>query len=261
MAKDPGDYEVGYGRPPKDHQQKKGQPSINPYGRRGKPKNEPELGARSMPRDALDEFYGVLFEEGYWPLNKKRKPAKNLIVAFVRSMANAAVQARSAAAQQNFQNALVAGHMHKAAREQQWAEMVTRSKSEGEEKLRVERKRPTGAPEPRPHPVNITADPWTNNYRIEEALSAGEKEMEGRFLSARTDAGISIKESFRAFQEASSDEERDRHRKDWVRARSTFIRYNSKVSRRIRVPAEKLDSLFRDPDAPPADEEEWDDEF
>ena len=42
----PGDYEVGYGRPPHEHRFKKGEPSRNPNGRpRGVCRAAPDLGA------------------------------------------------------------------------------------------------------------------------------------------------------------------------------------------------------------------------
>lgn len=42
----PGDYEVGYGRPPREHQFKKGEPSRNPKGRpRGRTRPAPDLAA------------------------------------------------------------------------------------------------------------------------------------------------------------------------------------------------------------------------
>jgi Family of unknown function (DUF5681) len=44
--KPPGDYEVGYGRPPREHRFKKGEPSRNPNGRpRGVCRAAPDLGA------------------------------------------------------------------------------------------------------------------------------------------------------------------------------------------------------------------------
>jgi hypothetical protein len=52
-----GDYEVGYGRPPRDRQFQTGQPSANPDGRRGKSRS---ASRRESPEpDFLDELIPV----------------------------------------------------------------------------------------------------------------------------------------------------------------------------------------------------------
>ena len=48
------DYKVGYGRPPREHMQKAGAPSKNPYGRKGKPQNREAIARRKLPL-GLDE--------------------------------------------------------------------------------------------------------------------------------------------------------------------------------------------------------------
>jgi hypothetical protein len=60
MSDDPKDgYDVGYGKPPKDHQFKKGQPSPNPKGR---PKQEASITAAI--RECLEEDVSVTAKDG-----------------------------------------------------------------------------------------------------------------------------------------------------------------------------------------------------
>ncbi|WP_226948711.1 DUF5681 domain-containing protein, partial [Rhizorhabdus wittichii] len=61
MANNP-DYEVGWGRPPKHTQWKKGGPSPNPNGRRGK-KGKLELGTSSRPKTARDQLSDEVLAE------------------------------------------------------------------------------------------------------------------------------------------------------------------------------------------------------
>lgn len=54
------DEEVGYGRPPKKHQFRKGEPSANPYGCRGKPKAE--VPVQAAEPDFLDELVPITID-------------------------------------------------------------------------------------------------------------------------------------------------------------------------------------------------------
>lgn len=265
------DYEVGYGRPPKHGQIKKGE-RRNPAGRRGKSGGKTEFGASSLPKTAKDLWADATIEE----MNRlvpMRIGAKTVevpaIQAFLRKqLQEALTESTSAASRRILFEQLGKALDHQVARDKDWADFIKSNKAELEELLRANQRERQEAQrrgdrndililDPIPHPWNMVANDWTGEYRIEGPLNQAEFGLELRMLVQRDDAEGVMRRSFEAFKLATSDEERTLHRDALEHARSVWKHYNDRVSLRKRLPTNKLDWL----DADKEPDEPWDNEF
>lgn len=85
---DNADYEVGYGRPPAEHQFKAGRPSANPYGRKGRPENRERIAAKRAAKSLRDVSLDVANEKRRVTLADGRSTRMPMKEALLRSAAN-----------------------------------------------------------------------------------------------------------------------------------------------------------------------------
>lgn len=255
---------AGYGRPPKKHRFKKGQPSANPNGRRGKKGKVAELGATGLPKTPRDLMAEAAMEEMLRLVPVKVGGKTEMVPSYrvlVRKIVQEALTVPTSAAARRMLFELAHEAVdHQLARKQEWVDKLKAYKTEWDDKLRENEKQRRearargdkplyGSLEPVPHPSNIVIDPWNYDYRIAGPINDEQLAVEGQLVGLRSDAEYTMYLAARAFHEASSDEERDVHRAAIKQARDTWMLYNSKVSRTAQAPISRLDEF--EVDRPP----------
>lgn len=243
MPRKLGDHEVGYCRPPKKNQQKPGEPSINPDGRRGK-KREPGLGASSPPPGPRDELADAFIEEALMPLNdpRRKKPPKDGLHAFARSMMNEGVKAISAAAQGNYFDALKWSFGQKAIALEAWGKelMAIQSTIDPDE---IWPMKPTVM---LPNAKDVVANRATGEYAIEGPINEQQYALEQRALERRDEAAAALDLAYSKVREAQSPEERDLHWEEVERARADHLHFNAMLGRGHRILPERLLDWYPD---------------
>lgn len=260
---------VGYGRPPKKHQFKAGQPSANPNGRRGKKGKVTELGATELPKTPKDLMAEAAMQEMLRPVPVKVGGKTEMIPSYqvlVRKIVQEALTAPTSAASRRVLFDIAHGAVdHHLSRKQEWVDKLKTYKTEWDEKLRENHKQRRearqrgetsdyGSLHPVPHPENIVVDPWTYEFRIDGPVNDQQLAMEGQLLGLRAETEYTMFLAARAYREATSDEERQLHRDAIKKARKTWMLYNSKVSRTNKVAVRRLDEFDVDMEPPEQDE-------
>jgi hypothetical protein len=147
------DYEVGYGKPPKETRFKPGQ-SGNPRGRpKGAKNKRPGLPEERMKDIILDEAYrGITVRDG------DRNVTIPMAQAVIRSMAVNAAKGQHRA-QRLFAELLASVESSRKILHDQWLETAIEYKVEWEKELRRrEQLGITDLPEPLPHPDHVKID-------------------------------------------------------------------------------------------------------
>ncbi len=243
MSSKSGDYEVGRGRPPKEHQQKAGQPSKGPNGRRGN-KREPDMGASSPPPDWRDRLADAIIEEALMPLDDKRRkqPPKNVLQAYARSMMNMGVTAPSAAAQNNNFEALKWAFAHKDAGMKAWADMLVARQST----IDPDDLWPLKPTVTLPDGKDVIANRITGEFRVEGPMNAQQYERALQALERRNVAAASLDLAYQKLFDTTEDEEREPLWEELEQHRETYLHFNAMVRRGDRVAPEQLLAWYPD---------------
>jgi hypothetical protein len=179
----PADYTVGKNKPPIGGQFKKGEPSRNPYGRRGKPKPKQvellaELPSQRMFLEEGTRLVRVRSGEGTEEL-----PTSQVVM---RALAAEAMKPGNIFAKREYLRRLdhveAVEFAHRREIFEYWSNRAT------EARVLIERARAAGEPEPRvlPHPDDVLLDYTELTVRIVGPISEAE--------AARTDRVVRIKE-------------------------------------------------------------------
>ena len=171
------DYEICYGRPPEHTKWKKGGPSPNPNGRRGK-RGKQELGTSSRPKTARDQLSDVVLTELNSLVKTKGKDGKveeiTKYQAMFRKWVNEALTSpTSASSRKLLMDIAQQAAADDLAAQQGWIAFLKDYKTAEEQKLRAHDKRRLELkrmgerdigpwPEAVPHPQNIV----TNDFML-----------------------------------------------------------------------------------------------
>ncbi|WP_340313662.1 hypothetical protein [Rhizorhabdus argentea] len=246
MADDAEPEKVGYCMPPKSGQIKVGE-IRNPWGPRGKNGMKGKVGADSLPKTPKDLIYGALLEELLEPVRIKKpnggtKEGPPRIQALMRKRLNNALSQETSAAELRLLFECMDKALdHKDKRNQEFVAVLKDLKLEGEEHLRRAKTNRTPI-DIWPDPRNIVLDPF-DEPRIDGPLNNEQNLTEYGVLRERDAAEKVLEAAFRACRDATSEEERQFHRKGLEHARARWIYCNERVGRRVRRPLYVLDAF------------------
>lgn len=206
-----GKFDVGYGKPPEQHQFRKGQ-SGNPKGRPRRSMNKPK------PFDpALQPTDGLILEEAYRPVSIREGekvielPA---IQAAVRALAISAMKGSRLS-----QRAL--SELVRQVEERKASEHLTAMENAFEYKqnwtAELERRRQNGIdePEPVPHPDDIIIDMRTGHVRTEGPLDELEKRQWDKRIARRVEAQEEVNAFAANFRKARSAKNKKMWLSEW----------------------------------------------
>ena len=235
---------VGYGRPPIEHQFKKGV-SGNP---RGRPRRKPAskctdpITTRSQPANQLlmDEAYReVTLREGDQII---KLPA---IQAVLRAMGVSALKGNRFA-----QRTLVelVQQVEKSDREAQaeYLKTMIEYKCDGERAIEDAKARGFTPPEPIPHPDDIIIDFASSSASINGPITKEDKADWDRILAHRDDLQLSISDAASAYARARNPERKADWLETWKREQRLYDTLNDNLPKRYR---KDLKDRRWDPDA------------
>lgn len=229
-----GKFEVGYGKPPKEHQFKSGQ-SGNPGGRPRGSRNKPKpFDPAHQPTDSL------ILEEAYRPVSIREGdkvielPA---IQAAVRSLAISAMKGSRLS-----QRALA--ELVRQVEDRKASEHLTMMENAFEYKQKwtaeLERRRRLGLnePDPIPHPDDIIIDMRTGHVRTEGPLDEREKRDWDRRLARREEAQAEVNLSEEKYRRARAKQSRAVWLLEWHCEQRIFDIINDSLPERHKVKLE-----------------------
>lgn len=236
-------YEVGYGKPPKQHRFRKGQ-SGNPRGRARGSRNQPKVNIGFGMRPAEE----LLREEAYRKVTLREGgelielPA---IQAVFRAMSISALKGNRFA--QRTLADLVTGLEARDAEsrnellsvaveyKERWTEQLKRSEALGEP-----------PPQPVPHPDDIIVNPRTGEVTIEGPQTDEERAHYDKALQRRDEAQEEVTYFARRFRQARSEQSKASNLQNWLWEQRMFDIINDALARRYKV---KLKDRSFHPDA------------
>lgn len=183
-----GDYEVGYGKPPKETRFKPGK-SGNPAGRpKGAKNRQPALNEERLKTIILEEAYRTI------TVNDGQRPVTvPMAQAIVRSLAVNAAKGNGRA-QRLFTDMVSATERENKQLHDEWMETAINYKVEWEKELR--RREQTGAtgPEPLPHPDDIEINMRTGEIKMNGPMTKEEKATWDMFRERKAECDRCIAE-------------------------------------------------------------------
>lgn len=201
-SKNTGDYDVGYGRPPRHHQFKSGQ-SGNP---RGRPRKKP-IKPLSHPNEP---FKDALLKAAYRRVKTENGPTVTMAEAVAHSIA-------TRAAQGHFQSQkLFIHHMTNIEKQdrketEDFFKEAYEYKAKWTQELKIIREAGLEEPELVPHPDHIDFDPLTLSVIINGPVTEEQKKRWDILVARRDEAVKTIKEEKQALKKAKSPEDRKWH--------------------------------------------------
>jgi hypothetical protein len=226
------DYEVGFGKPPREYQFKKGQ-SGNPRGRPRKPKlvkKQDPLGFGTQPANQY------LLEEAYRPVMVRegdqviRIPT---IQAVFRAMGVRAMKG------DRFAQRMIAelvGRVEADDRKARLDHLQAMIDYKCDWDLEIERARKSGCaePQPIPHPDDVIIDFLNAHATVCGPMTKEEKTRWDRLLEYRDDVQTEVSTAAQAFREATTPERKASALKAWIFEQKFYDRINDNLPRRYR---------------------------
>jgi hypothetical protein len=234
MADMSGKFEVGYGKPPKEHRFQKGQ-SGNPKGR--------PRGSRNLPKpvDPVQQpTDNLILEEAYRPVTIREGdkvielPA---IQAAVRALAISAMKGSRLS-----QRALA--ELVRQVEDRKASEHLTNLENAFEYKQKwtaeLERRRIHGIdePDPIPHPDDITIDMRSGHVRTDGPLDAREKAEWDQRIARRDDAQAEVLMCAEKYRKARSGNAKAFWIDEWHSEQTIFDIINDSLPERYKVKLE-----------------------
>jgi hypothetical protein len=234
-----GKFEVGYGKPPKEHRFKSGH-SGNPKGRPRGAKNKPKaLDPAHQPTD------GLILEEAYRPVTIREGdkvielPA---IQAAVRSLAIAAMKG-SRLSQRALAELVRQVEDRKASEHLTVLENAFEYKQKWTEELQRRRRLGVDEPDPIPHPDDIIIDMRSGRIRTDGPLDAREKRRWDERLERRDEAQAEVSAYAENYRRARSEKSRALWLQEWHFEQRIFDIINDSMPDRYK--AKLQDRSFR----------------
>ena len=224
--------EVGYGRPPVEHQFKKGV-SGNPRGRpkrkHGAKSTDP-LKTSSQPANQLlmDEAYRmVTLREGDQII---KLPA---IQAVFRAMGVSALKGNRFAQRTLAELVQQVENSDREAQAEYLKTMID-YKCDGERAIEGAKSRGVAPPEPIPHPDDIIIDFASSSASINGPMTKEDKADWDRMLSHRDELQLSISEAAAAYARARNPDRKADWLEQWKREQRFYDKLNDNLPRRYR---------------------------
>lgn len=193
------DYEVGYGRPPQQHQFKKGQ-SGNP---RGRPKRK-QIKPPSHPNEP---FKDAFFNAAYRRVKTENGPTVTMAEAIAHSIAAKAAQGHFQS-QKLFMQFITDLEQQDRKEREAFFKAAVEYKNEVEQELKFMREAGLKEPEIVPHPDHIELDPFTLSVTINGPATEQQKKRWDVLISRRDQALRTIQQASEALEKTKDPKQR-----------------------------------------------------
>lgn len=227
-------FEVGYGKPPKEHRFKRGH-SGNPKGRPPGARNKPKpLNPAHQPTDSL------ILEEAYRPVTIREGdkvielPA---IQAAVRSLAIAAMKG-SRLSQRALAELVRQVEDRKASEHLTVLENAFEYKQKWTEEIQRRRRLGVDEPDPIPHPDDIVIDMRTGRVRTDGPLDAREKREWDQRLVRRDEAQAEVRQFAENYRRARALKSKAMWLSEWHFEQRIFDIINDSLPDRYKAKLE-----------------------
>lgn len=245
MKNGPRDEPTGYGRPPVEHQFKKGV-SGNPKGRPKRPKPPQVTDPLHFAAQPANQIW---LEEAYRPVTI-REDGKSVTMPLIQAVIRRCLMSAASSNDRFAQRAILqhVGEVEKSIREGRIECFQSMLRYKSEQKALLEEAAAGGysLPEPVPHPDDIILDLELGIAHISGPRTEHEKAQFELLLAYREDAQFTVTESASAFARARKGQRKQEWLGSWKSAQRRYDKINDNLPKRYRV---NLKDRCRDEDA------------